>query len=331
MVEKVDIKENKIYDLDPIILNLLLKDNTSKKNIIWATNNYEKRGISYSFDSQIYDYLITGLNGEVIRPRVRKSKDEQNDRIRNKAEVFTPSWICNCQNNLVDEAWFGYKDVFNKENEDNTWTTNKNKIKFINDKNWEKYVNELRLEISCGEAPYLVSRYDTVSGKTIEVGERIGLLDRKLRIINESVEEEEEWYFWVIRAYKSIYGFEWQGDSLLLARENLLYTFIDNYIFKFNKKPTIEQQKEIAHIISWNLWQMDGIKFVIPNSCENEKVVVAQLNLFGEEEKEKIECYGCKKNNLKRHNGIYSKIMNWNTKRTKLFYKLVEEGSKNEK
>ena len=156
MVEKVDIKENKIYDLDPIILNLLLKDNTSKKNIIWATNNYEKRGISYSFDSQIYDYLITGLNGEVIRPRVRKSKDEQNDRIRNKAEVFTPSWICNCQNNLVDEAWFGYKDVFNKENEDNTWTTNKNKIKFINDKNWEKYVNELRLEISCGEAPYLV-------------------------------------------------------------------------------------------------------------------------------------------------------------------------------
>ena len=177
----------------------------------------------------------------------------------------------------------------------------------------------------------MVSRYDTVSGKTIEVGERIGLLDRKLRIINESVEEEEEWYFWVIRAYKSIYGFEWQGDSLLLARENLLYTFIDNYIFKFNKKPTIEQQKEIAHIISWNLWQMDGIKFVIPNSCENEKVVVAQLNLFGEEEKEKIECYGCKKNNLKRHNGIYSKIMNWNTKRTKLFYKLVEEGSKNEK
>lgn len=331
MIEKVDIKENKIYDLDPIILNLLLKDNTSKKNIIWATNNYEKKGLSYSFSSQIYDYLITGINGEVIRPRVRKSKDEQNDRIRNKAEVFTPSWICNCQNNLVDEAWFGYKDVFNKENEDNTWTTNKKKIKFIDDKTWEKYVNELRLEVSCGEAPYLVSRYDAVSGKIIDVSERIGLLDRKLRVINENLELEDEWYSWVTKAYKSIYGFEWQGDNLLLARENLLYTFIDNYIFKFNKKPTIEQQKEIAYIISWNLWQMDGIKFVIPNSCKNEEVVVAQLNLFGEEEKEKIECHGCKKNNFKKHNGIYSKIMNWNTNRTKLFYKLVEEGSKNEK
>ena len=28
--------------------------------------------------------------------------------IRGKAEVFTPSWVCNCQNNLVDDAWFGY-------------------------------------------------------------------------------------------------------------------------------------------------------------------------------------------------------------------------------
>lgn len=43
MIEKIDVKENKIYDLDPIILNLLLKDNTSKKNIIWATNIYEKK------------------------------------------------------------------------------------------------------------------------------------------------------------------------------------------------------------------------------------------------------------------------------------------------
>lgn len=330
MIEKIDVKENKIYNLDPIILNLLLKDNTTKKNIIWATNNYEKKGRSYYFDSQIYDYLITGINGEVIKPRVKKSKEEQNDRIKNKAEVFTPSWICNEQNNLIDEAWFGYKDVFNRRINDH-WKTNYKKVKFINDKSWEDYINELRLEVSCGEAPYLVSRYDTVSGIIIDVKDRIGLLDRKLRIINENVDDENNWYNCVIKAYKSIYGFEWQGDNLLLARENLLYTFIDNYLYKFNKIPTIEQQKEIAYIISWNIWQMDGVKFVIPNSCKNEEVVVVQMNLFGEEEREKIECYGCKKNNYKRHNGIYSKIMNWKTNRTKLFYKLVEEGNKNDK
>lgn len=48
----------------------------------------------------------------------------------------------------------------------------------------------MRLEISCGEAPYLVSRYDSVTGKTIKIKNRIGLLDRKLRIVSENIEEE---------------------------------------------------------------------------------------------------------------------------------------------
>ncbi len=329
--KKITMEINATYDLEPSILNLLLKDNTTKKNIIWATNNYAERGINYYFESQIYYSLITGINSEIIKPRVKKTKKEQNERIKNKAEVFTPSWVCNSQNNLIDEKWFGYKDVFNKREKENKWITNLKKINFINSRTWMEYVNELRMEVSCGEAPYLVSRYDTVTGKLIKVNDRIGLLDRKIRIINENVDLEEEWYSWIIKAYKSIYGYEWQGDNLLLARENLLFTFIDNYIYKFSKYPSLEQQEEISYIISWNLWQMDGVKFVVPNSCRNEESIVAQLNLFGEEEKEKIECYGCKKNNYKKHNGIYSKIMNWHTNRTKLFYKLIEEGNKNEK
>lgn len=36
------------------------------------------------------------------------------------AEVFTPSWVCNKQNNLVDEKWFGYANPFNIEQE-KTW------------------------------------------------------------------------------------------------------------------------------------------------------------------------------------------------------------------
>ena len=49
-----------------------------------------------------------------------------------------------------------------------------------------------RLEISCGEAPYLVSRYDTVTGETIPISQRIGLLDRKLRVISENTDTEEQ-------------------------------------------------------------------------------------------------------------------------------------------
>ena len=43
--EKIDIKENFLFELESSILILLLKDQTTKKNLIWATNDYEKYGI----------------------------------------------------------------------------------------------------------------------------------------------------------------------------------------------------------------------------------------------------------------------------------------------
>ena len=67
----------------------------------------------------------------------------------------------------------------------------------------------------------------------------------------------------------------------MIARENLLYTYIDYYLERFKEKPYIEDLKEIAEIISWNFFQMDGIKFVIPNSCKNELEI--DHTLFGEQ------------------------------------------------
>lgn len=322
--EKVDVKENTIIRLDYNLLSILLYDHSTNKNIIWATNTYSERGIGYQFDDYIIPEKISGKLGLVIRPRIKKSQIEQKIRSRDKAEVFTPSWVCNNQNNLVDNAWFGEKNVFNKEN-DTSWKTTKKKIKFPtkDNKTWEDYVLATRMEISCGEAPYLVSRYDTTTGEILDVDNRIGMLDRKIRIINENVSDEKEWYSWVIKAYKNIYGYEWQGDSLLIARENLLYSFIDYYNFKFNKNPDNQQLTEIAEIISWNIFQMDGLKYVVPNSCHVENEVM-QLSLFGEEEKTSSECLGCKRNNYKLHNGIYCKIMNWNTNRKIKFVSLLK-------
>lgn len=137
--------------------------------------------------------LITCVNGEVIKPRIKKTKEEQQARIRGKAEVFTPSWVCNCQNNLIDDAWFGYSGAFNTEG-DKCWTATFSPVKFLEGKTWQDYVQENRLEITCGEAPYLVSRYDTVTGKEIPIKSRIGLLDRKLRVIGENVSDKDEWF-----------------------------------------------------------------------------------------------------------------------------------------
>ncbi len=320
---RVDIKENSILALDSTLLNILLKDNSSGKNIIWATDDYTQYDETYMKDRQITVFSVTGKNGSIIKPRVEKTKQEQLTRVRDKAEVFTPSWICNKQNNLVDNAWFGRENVFNVEQE-KTWTATQEKITFptTDSKTWQDYVKANRLEISCGEAPYLASRYDTVSGNTIPVKERIGLLDRKLRVVSENVDDEQEWYEWAKQAVKSVYGYEWQGDNVLLARENLLFTFSDYYEDKFNKKPSKDWLREIAEILSWNIWQMDGLKFVIPNSCKHGTETEAFI--WGEETHEEI-CEGCKKNNPKKHNGIYCYVMDWETNKKVKFVSLIKK------
>ena len=317
MEQKVDIKENYIYELDNKLLEILLKDHSSNKNIIWATDNYVLKGKGYYPHDYISLKSITGRNGLVIKPRVKKSKKEQNKRIKDKAEVFTPSWICNIQNNSLNETWFERKDMFNKE-VDETWEVVNEKIVFPEDKTWQDYVELKVLEISCGEAPYLVSRYDTVSGEWLDINNRIGALDRKIRVINENTTNEKDWYDWVVKAYQATFGFEWQGDSLLIARENLLFTFIDYYLNRYNTYPENQKLEEIAKILSWNIWQMDGLKFVIPDSCKPEPKI--QMSFF-EEDNVQEECLGCKKNNNSLHTGIYCKVRNWKTKRSIKFYK----------
>lgn len=315
----IDIRENYIKCLDTELLSILLKDRSSGKNIIWATDIYADKGAQYDSWETITVKLITGRFGKIIRPRIDKSQKEQKIRIKDKAEVFTPSWICNEMNNHLCDEWFKTKHVFNTENE-KTWETNLNKITFSNEdgKTWQDFVKSKVLEISCGEAPFLVSRYDTTTGQWIEVNDRIGALDRKLRVVNEQCDSEPDWYKWTLEAFKSTYGYEWQGDSLLIARENLLFTFIDYYIAKFENFPIKEYLIEIAKILSWNIWQMDGLKDVIPNSCK--PIQKRQISLFQDEED--IEpCAGCMKNDNSKHTGIYCKIMNWETKRSIKFFK----------
>ena len=272
MIENIDINETEVLKLYPEVLEMLLKDHTTQQNIFWATDSYAKLGKGYKFNDAITIESITGKNEMVIRPRSIKSKDEQTKRSKDMAEVFTPSWVCNAQNNLIDEAWFGRKDVFNVELADHTWKSVKEKIDFPEKKTWKDYVHDARLEITCGEAPYLASRYDTVSGQAIDLTERIGLLDRKLRVVSENTETTGEFLEMCQEAYKNTYGYEWQGDNLLLARESLLFTFLDYYRAKFNEEPRLKSIQYIAYIISWNVWQMDGLKFCPPGEepCDGD-------------------------------------------------------------
>lgn len=126
MIFTVDVEENK---WDKEILEILLTDRTMNRNIIWATSDYEFLGKEYNSHFPILIELIINLNSSVIKPRVLKTKENQGNRTKDKAEVFTPSWICNAQNNLIDNAWFSRNNVFNIE-KIKSWETNSNNLIF---------------------------------------------------------------------------------------------------------------------------------------------------------------------------------------------------------
>lgn len=288
----VDISENFIREQMPEILDLLLIDRTkstpkSIKNIIWANDNYIEHGSKhYAATAQVKPELITGKMERLIMPRALKSQDVQKERTKSKAEVFTPTWIVKKQNDAVEQD-------------------------YLND-DIKTYVSRTWLEITCGEAPYMATRYNMETGNIIPLSEREGFVDRKLKRISSEISNKEEWLSLATLAYQSSYGFEWNGDSLLLARENLLYTYRDYYIAKWQEEPLLDNFKFIAEIISYNLFQMDGLKYIIPLSDIRKVAKEQQLNLFGEASTLITSSVG------KR-----VKIMNWQTKKMEYFDKEI--------
>lgn len=286
----IDIREDYLSKKEDL-LNILLQDKTTSQNILWATDSYEGKGPMYATLANITTDLVTGINGDLIQPRAVKSKEEQIYRTRDKAEVFTPLSIVKRMNESID-------------------------TKRVTKNNWKEYVALLKLEITCGEAPYIVSRYDPVSDskELLPLQQRVGFLDTKLSNISKYCDIQKEWVKWAKVAFQSSYGYEWQGDSLLIARENLLYTFIDYYNDKFKETPNLNLQKEIAEIIVWNIFQMDGLRYVIPMSCKDEKInIKGEQTLFYKED-DRIEekpCAGCFNKTAENHNGSYVKIMDW--------------------
>lgn len=290
--EALDISENKIREEMPEILDILLIDRTTStpkknKNIIWGNENYIQYGReAYAPTSPIRPELVTGTMGKIIMPRALKTQEEKKVRTKSKAEVFTPSWVVKLQIDEVDKDYV--KDDL------------------------ESYVKRTWLEITCGEAPYMANRYEMETGEIIPIEKRVGFIDRKLKRINDEVEDKAEWQRLVEEAYKASYGFEWSGDSLLLARENLLYTYQDFYCDKWKERPLVSLLKKIAEIISYNVFQMDGLKYIIPLTEKKEKKISVQLSLFGEEELEE---------NWIIKPGKRVKIMNWQTNKMEFFDK----------
>lgn len=217
------------------VLPILLHDHTTGKNIIWGTD-----GEGHKASDE-----ITLNDVKNICPRVLKRLDEQKKRTRNKAEVFTPTHICKKMNDLLDED---RKDV-----------------------KWFVYIRQTVLEITCGEAPFIASRYDTTTGEMIPVSKRIGILDRKLSRIPEcpACYNDPMLFGYICEALLSTYGYEYQGDNLLLARCNVFLTVLEHVSWRnggVQDNFSTDSMNKFANIISRNFWQMDGLTGCVPGT-----------------------------------------------------------------
>ena len=177
------------------------------------------------------------INPDEVIPRYLKNKAEQKSRAATKGEVFTPYEIIEKMNNALEADC----------------------PKII------LYIKRKVLEATCGEAPFLTTRYDAVSGKEIPVDKRVGLLDRKLRAIPKEV-GKDLYIRCADEALKASYGYEWQYDSLFLARRNLLMTTIEHYESVWGTEPDYETVLNWANIISYNIIRMDGITMCVPET-----------------------------------------------------------------
>lgn len=79
---------------------------------MWATDAYKGKSGDYERNKEMTEALITGRNADVIKTRARKAMEQQSERTKQHAEVFTPLWIVQKMNDHADEVWFGCPNVF---------------------------------------------------------------------------------------------------------------------------------------------------------------------------------------------------------------------------
>ena len=208
------------------LLDIFLMDRTTGRNIIWAAGGPDE-------EKEIRVKDVLGR----IKPRWLKNEEAKKQRTRMSAEVFTPSGICReMVETIEEEGAMPTKD----------------------------FQASLCLEITCGEAPFIASRYDMETGESIEVKDRFGLLDKKLKPMIEEDIAFEAYRDQALKSLKSVYGYELHGDSLFIARTNVFMDFVEHWREKWTSNPDCKVLKDAAEVVSWNFWQMDGLGDFLP-------------------------------------------------------------------
>ena len=241
-------------------LDVLLRDRATGGNILWAADPPSE---------------LPGLTG---RDPIAAAHLARVGGVLRAPEAGPPAWRCYRINNELDERWFGRASCAIARVEGRSWTVDPQPMRFPKGKRWQAYVDSRRLAPRCGEALLLCCRWDAATGEALPVERRAGMLDRKLRVVSENAAGEAEWRRWALRALQSVYGYEYRGDRLLLARANLLLSYAEYRERRWHHPAEVSELREAAEIISWNLWQMDDSAQAAPLGAP--RTDAEQLDMF---------------------------------------------------
>lgn len=164
--------------------------------------------------------------------RFEKSAEDQKARTRKRGEVFTPIFIVE---KMVDEV--------------------------TKDLSREELIEKTYLDLCCGEGHFITTRYDPYTGAAVPEPERVGVLDVKLRKC--AAQEEGE------AALRSVFGYEFQRDSLEIARQNVKETFLEWWN---SRDWPAADEKAIEQTIEQRFILMNGLTYKDPETDEWAKI-----------------------------------------------------------
>lgn len=184
---------------------------------------------------------------EQLRRRCDKSKTEQRARTKRRAEVFTPTSVVAYMVEQAESAKLGVT------------------VEELDTVPWRDRIQLRSADMCCGEGAFMTTLYDPITGEDIPEPERVGVLDRKLRLVVENAPMSMATRY-LLTALRTSYACELVGDNVILARMNVLLAWREAYCRVMGTSPSVAEMTEACEVICGTVMQVDVLTGMIPAS-----------------------------------------------------------------
>jgi hypothetical protein len=182
-----------------------------------------------------------------LRRRCDKPKAEQRARTKRRAEVFTPTSVVAFMNDHAEAAKCNVP------------------VEELDTVSWRDRIQLRALDSCCGEGAFTTTLYDPITGEDIPEPERVGILDRKLRLVVEHAPMSLAPRY-LLTALRTSYACDIMGDNVILARMNVYLAWLEAYRRAMGTPPSIAEMNEACEVICGTVMQVDALTGMLPAS-----------------------------------------------------------------